>query len=97
MLSLWAIDNLMTHIMAMALYIDDFSVDTEDLKDDFRLTPLKAMELFRSIGCKVNAPTDREKAQLKLTTIEARNRKFARLVIPLDFPQDRKMQKRAKN
>jgi DNA-directed RNA polymerase I subunit RPA49 len=86
----------MTHVMAMALYIDDYSVDIEDIKDDFRLSPTKAIELFKSLGCKIAAPTEREKAQLKLTVQEAKNRKFARLVLPLDFPKDRKLQRRPK-
>ncbi|KAF2004530.1 hypothetical protein P154DRAFT_519398 [Amniculicola lignicola CBS 123094] len=33
----WHIDNLMTHIAAAALIIDDFEVDVNDLRDDLKL------------------------------------------------------------
>lgn len=33
----WNIDNLMTHICAAALIIDDFEVDVNDLRDDLKL------------------------------------------------------------
>lgn len=33
----WNIDNLMTHIAAAALIVDDFEVDVNDLRDDLKL------------------------------------------------------------
>lgn len=33
----WAVDNLVTHVCALALVIDDFEVDTYHLKEDLRL------------------------------------------------------------
>lgn len=33
----WAVDNLVTHVCALALVIDDFEVDTQHLKEDLRL------------------------------------------------------------
>jgi hypothetical protein len=32
----WNIDNLMTHIAAAALIVDDFEVDVNDLRDDLK-------------------------------------------------------------
>jgi DNA-directed RNA polymerase I subunit RPA49 len=33
----WNIDNLMTHIAAAALIVDEFEVDVNDLRDDLKL------------------------------------------------------------
>ena len=33
----WNIDNLMTHVAAAALIIDDFTVDVNDLREDLKL------------------------------------------------------------
>lgn len=82
--------------MALALFMDDYNVDLEDLKDDFRLTPDKASNLFKSIGCKIAAPTDREKITHKMNQAEASRRKFARLTLPLEFPKERVQKKRGR-
>jgi DNA-directed RNA polymerase I subunit RPA49 len=37
----WHIDNLLTHIAALALTVDDFSVDMADLKEDMKLELLE--------------------------------------------------------
>lgn len=33
----WHVDNLMTHIAAAALFIDDWAVDVNDLRDDLKI------------------------------------------------------------
>ena len=33
----WNIDNLMTHVAAAALIVDDYEVDVNDLREDLRL------------------------------------------------------------
>lgn len=33
----WNVDNLMTHIAAAALIVDDFAVDVNDLREDLKL------------------------------------------------------------
>lgn len=33
----WHIDNLMTHVAAAALIVDNFKVDVNDLRDDLKL------------------------------------------------------------
>ena len=38
-LNKWAIDNLMTHICALALAVDKYEVDTYDLREDLKLEP----------------------------------------------------------
>lgn len=36
-LNKWHLDNLMTHMAAISLYIDDWRSDTHDLREDLRL------------------------------------------------------------
>lgn len=33
----WNVDNLMTHIAAAALIVDDYAVDVNDLREDLKL------------------------------------------------------------
>jgi DNA-directed RNA polymerase I subunit RPA49 len=33
----WNVDNLITHICAAALIVDDFAVDVNDLREDLKL------------------------------------------------------------
>jgi hypothetical protein len=33
----WNIDNLMTHVAAAALIVDDFEVDVNDLREDLKI------------------------------------------------------------
>lgn len=33
----WHVDNLITHACAAALIVDDFEVDVNDLREDFKL------------------------------------------------------------
>ena len=33
----WRVDNLIAHIAALALTVDDFEIDIYDLKEDLRL------------------------------------------------------------
>jgi hypothetical protein len=33
----WNIDNLMTHVAAAALVVDDFEVDVNDLREDLKI------------------------------------------------------------
>ena len=33
----WNIDNLMTHVAAAALLVDDFEVDVNDLREDLKI------------------------------------------------------------
>jgi len=36
-MSRWHVDNLMTHIAAAALTVDDYEVDVNDLREDLKL------------------------------------------------------------
>lgn len=101
----WNIDNLMTHIAAAALIIDNFTVDVNDLRDDLKLenkeyvkdmiiwyrtyaNPIGSIkQYFHEIGCKIAAPTEGERTNLKISKAEAVNHFQAKLKLPLNFPR----------
>jgi DNA-directed RNA polymerase I subunit RPA49 len=92
-MSQWEVDKLITHVMAMALFVDDWNTDMTDLKDDFRLETPKTISYFRELGCRIGAPNDREKLALKLTVAETKARKVARLQFPLNFVQENEIRR----
>ena len=90
-LNKWHIDNLITHICALALTIDNFATDISDLCHDLRLEIKDTSKYFHEIGCKVALPTEIERAKMKLTKAEATMHKMAKLKLPLEFPKNRMM------
>ncbi|KAI9818406.1 MAG: DNA-directed RNA polymerase I subunit rpa49 [Pycnora praestabilis] len=89
LLNKWHLDKLMTHIAALALVVDNFEVDTYDLKEDLKLENKQIQQYFKEIGCQVNAPTEADRMKMKLSKTEAASHKIARLRIPLEFPKQR--------
>ncbi|KAH7059089.1 RNA polymerase I associated factor, A49-like protein [Macrophomina phaseolina] len=85
----WHVDYLITHLAALSLFIDNYSVDTFDLREDLRLDNKQIAQYYHEIGCKVGPPTEKDREQHKWTKAEAVNHKIARLKIPLDFPKQR--------
>ncbi|KAH7074603.1 DNA-directed RNA polymeras-like protein I 49 kDa polypeptide [Paraphoma chrysanthemicola] len=83
----WNIDNLMTHIAAAALIVDNFEVDVNDLRDDLKLENKEIKAYFQELGCRVNNPTATELAKYKLTKAESINHSIAKLKLPLQFPK----------
>ncbi|KAF2261086.1 DNA-directed RNA polymeras-like protein I 49 kDa polypeptide [Lojkania enalia] len=83
----WHIDNLMTHIAAAALIVDNFEVDVNDIRDDLRLGNREIKQYFYELGCKVAPPTEAERAGLKISKAEAVNHTIAKLKLPLQFPK----------
>jgi DNA-directed RNA polymerase I subunit RPA49 len=84
---MWEQDNLMTHLAAMALFVDQYDTDITDFKDDLRLEINKSVSYFRELGCNVGNLSAKERDAQRLTVVEAKLRKVARLRIPLEFPQ----------
>ncbi|KAH0544411.1 hypothetical protein FGG08_001437 [Glutinoglossum americanum] len=87
----WHVDNLITHIAAIALIVDGFEVDIYDLKEDLKLETKEITQYFQEIGCKVQLPTEKERERMKLTKAEATLHKLAKLRIPLEFPKTRQI------
>lgn len=83
----WNIDNLITHACAAALIVDDFEVDVNDLREDFKLENREIKQYFAELGCKLKAPSDTDRNKLKITKAESNNHFIAQLKLPLKFPQ----------
>ncbi|OCK78833.1 DNA-directed RNA polymeras-like protein I 49 kDa polypeptide [Lepidopterella palustris CBS 459.81] len=87
----WHVDNLMTHVAAAALIVDNYEVDVNDLREDLRLVNKEIKQYFSELGCKINPPTETERSKLKITKAESINHQIAKLRLPLNFPKQRVM------
>ncbi|KAF2999273.1 DNA-directed RNA polymerase I subunit rpa49 [Curvularia kusanoi] len=83
----WNIDNLMTHVAAAALIVDDFEVDVNDLREDLKIENKEIKQYFHELGCRVGPPTQTDMTKFKLTKAEAANHNVAKLRLPLTFPR----------
>ncbi|KAL6703117.1 DNA-directed RNA polymerase I subunit rpa49 [Coniothyrium glycines] len=83
----WNIDNLMTHIAAAALLVDDCEVDVNDLRMDLKLENREIKQYFAELGCRISPPTQSDQAKWKLSKAEAANHNIAKLKLPLSFPR----------
>ncbi|KAI9700300.1 MAG: DNA-directed RNA polymerase I subunit rpa49 [Candelina mexicana] len=90
-LTKWHIDNLITHIAALSLLVDNFEVDVYHVKEDLKLDNKQIAQYYHEIGCQVKLPTEAERNRAKLSKAEASVHKIAKLKIPLDFPKQRIM------
>ncbi|CAG9996515.1 unnamed protein product [Clonostachys byssicola] len=74
------IDLLMTHCCAFACIVDNFEVDTQNLRDDLRVDQKTINGYFREIGARVKPVSNKA---------EGKTLQLARLTLPLDFPKQR--------
>lgn len=90
----WQLDNLYTHMCALSLYIDGWTTDTSNLKDDLKMETKQISQYFNELGCKVSAPTEAEKNARGLGKAQAAVTRIARLKLPLEFPKPRAARRR---
>ena len=88
-LNKWHMDNLITHILALAITADNFTIDTHDIREDLRLENKEVSKYFAELGCVVTSPTESERGRLGLKKSEAASHRVARLKLPLTFPKMR--------
>ncbi|KAI9849783.1 MAG: DNA-directed RNA polymerase I subunit rpa49 [Thelocarpon superellum] len=88
-INLWRVDNLITHMAALTLLVDDYNVDINDLRDDLKLTSKRMTTYYREIGCTITALSDIEMRASGLSKSQASSHKAARLRLPLTFPKIR--------
>ncbi|KAF4548181.1 A49-like RNA polymerase I associated factor-like protein [Elsinoe fawcettii] len=89
-LNKWHVDNIMTHMAAISLYIDGQRSDTHDLREDLQMENKQMSQYFSELGCKIRAPTEKEYPEFGITNkAQAAQRKVAVLKIPLEFPKTR--------
>lgn len=85
----WHMDNFYTHMCALSLYVDGWTTHTTDLKDDLRMENKQIVQYFNELGCKVGAPTEKDRERLGMSKAQASVMKVARLKLPLEFPKAR--------
>jgi DNA-directed RNA polymerase I subunit RPA49 len=85
----WHADKLILYVCAIALHIDNFEVDINDLQEDLRLNPSDMQRYFMELGCRVSALTAAQRDVLRIGSKEAASHKMARLKLPLEFPKQR--------
>ncbi|MCJ1456182.1 DNA-directed RNA polymerase I subunit rpa49 [Mycoblastus sanguinarius] len=88
-LNKWHLDNLLTHILALALTLDNYTTDTHDMREDLRLESREISQYYAELGCAVAAPTEAERTKLGIGRPEIGAHRVARLRIPLTFPKMR--------
>lgn len=76
------IDLLMTHCCAFACIIDNFEVQTHDLRNDLRLDQSTINQYFNEIGARVKPVKSKEGSGSTM---------LARLTLPLNLPKQRVM------
>ncbi|KAF5326627.1 hypothetical protein D9611_000864 [Ephemerocybe angulata] len=80
--------NLLAHIFALCLKLDQFATDTEVLAKDLSMKTTDVNQLFKSLGCKVVKLGDRERVKLGLPDSTAETKR-AILTAPVEFPKPR--------
>ena len=88
-LNKWYNDNLITHILALAITLDNFTIDTHDIREDLKLEIREVDKYFHELGCSIALPSEAEQNALKISKAEGRNHRIAKLRIPLTFPKMR--------
>lgn len=87
----WHLDNLITHICALAVTVDGFTTDVYDLQQDLKLEMKDMRKYYREIGCQASPPTEAEMRKMGIGKAEGKGRVMARLKLPLEFPKMRVM------
>ncbi|KAI9784015.1 MAG: DNA-directed RNA polymerase I subunit rpa49 [Peltula sp. TS41687] len=87
-ISKWQMDNLTTHIAALTLLVDNFEVDTYDIREDLKLENKEMSQYYQEIGCKVSQPSDTDKKKYGIKSkVQASMHRIAKLKLPLEFPK----------
>lgn len=85
----WYRNYILTHILALALTVDNFNSDTNNIRVDLKLEMKELKSLYRELGCPLRAPTETELKQLKITKAEGAMHQYAQVKLPLEFPKTR--------
>lgn len=85
----WHHDNLITHILALTLVLDNFITDSHDIREDLKLETKNISKYYAELGCTVALPTEAERTARNLKKAETITHRFAKLKLPLVFPKMR--------
>ena len=83
------IDLAITHLCALTFIVDNFELDTLDLKDDLKLETKEMANYYSEIGARISPLSKVEANKLGLDTAAANQRRIAKLKLPLEFPKAR--------
>ncbi len=83
----FGVDLMITHLCALACVVENFEVNTFDLKEDLKLENKEMSQYFAEIGARVGVLGERERIKLGLEKAAAAQQKVARLKLPLEFPK----------
>ncbi|KAJ8075138.1 DNA-directed RNA polymerase I subunit rpa49 [Marasmius tenuissimus] len=78
--------KLLSYMFALCLRVDDYMSNPQVIAKDLSLPTLRIQELFKSLGCKIKKPTDRELSNAGLGQ-SLKDTKMAVLTAPLEFPK----------
>ncbi|TFK37691.1 RNA polymerase I associated factor, A49-like protein [Crucibulum laeve] len=78
--------NLLTHIFALCLKVDNYATDTSMMAKDLGMKITEINQLFKSLGCKVIVLGERERTRLGLPDSGAKIKR-AVLNAPVEFPK----------
>jgi DNA-directed RNA polymerase I subunit RPA49 len=81
------LDKLYTHICALSLFVDNWSTHITDLKNDLKMDTAVLAKYYQELGCVVRAPSEPERAKMKITKEAAKASRIAKLRLPLQFPK----------
>jgi len=79
--------RLLTHMFALCLRLDNFSVETGVLAGDLSMPQKNVNKLFQALGCKMVLMSNADREHAGLTMVEAREQRKAVLKLPLTFPK----------
>lgn len=85
----WQMDNLSTHICALALFADHWETDVWHLKEDMKLDLKELSQYFMELGARIHKITESERTRRNMTKAQAAATRMAKLKIPLEFPKVR--------
>jgi DNA-directed RNA polymerase I subunit RPA49 len=81
------LDKLYTHICALSLFVDNWSTEISNLRDDLKMENGVLARYFQELGCVVKAPSETERVKLKINKNVAKASRVAKLRLPLQFPK----------
>ncbi|RFU26890.1 hypothetical protein B7463_g9438, partial [Scytalidium lignicola] len=80
-------DLLITHACALALVLDNFETDVYMFKDELQLEMKPMQQYFKEVGATITAMPEAKRIARGLEKPAAAQHKFAKLRVPLKFPE----------
>ncbi|KAK4689942.1 DNA-directed RNA polymerase I subunit RPA49, partial [Tremellales sp. Uapishka_1] len=79
--------KLLAWICTVYLAVDNWSTEVGKVAKDLSMTPLKIGDIYKSLGCSVDAPSPAEREKMGVSAAEALKLKRAVLKAPVVYPK----------